>query len=177
MSGAMAAPGGARRRGRVFRVGDDVNTDLLFPGRYTYTRQRPEEAAPHALEDLDPSFSTAVRPGDVVVAGRNFGCGSSREQAVTALAALGVGAVVAESFARIYFRNALNHGLPAIVCPEAVVRLEAGDPVELDLEEGWIETPRGRCSFPPFEGRMAELLEAGGLLPYVRRRLTAEGSP
>ena len=108
------------RGARVWKYGDDVNTDLLFPGKYTYTLRDPEEIAAHALEDLDPEFASAVRSGDVIVAGRNFGCGSSREQAVTCLVYNGVSAVVATSFGRIFYRNAINNGLPAIVCAGAV---------------------------------------------------------
>ncbi|MBC8448690.1 MAG: 3-isopropylmalate dehydratase, partial [Chloroflexi bacterium] len=98
--------------GRVWKYGDDVNTDVIFPGKYTYSISDPQEMAQHALEDLDPGFVKNVRPGDVIVAGRNFGCGSSREQAVTCLKEAGVGAIVAKSFARIYFRNCINQGLP-----------------------------------------------------------------
>ena len=121
-------------RGRVFRYGDHVNTDVIFPGRYTYTKSRPEEVAPHALEDLDPTFVERVRPGDVIVAGWNWGCGSSREQAAVCLRYAGVGAVIARTFGRIFYRNALNNGLLAIVCPEAVDALEEGAEVEVDLE-------------------------------------------
>lgn len=169
--------GAARIQGRVFKYGDAINTDLLFAGKYTYTKHTPEEAAPHALEDLDPAFAQAVRPGDVVVAGTNFGCGSSREQAVTCLKALGVGAVVAKSIARIYFRNAINAGLPAITCAAAVDGLQHGDPITLDLEQGWIETPQGRVAFPAFDAGVRRLLRAGGLIPYVQQRLQQEQVP
>ena len=121
-------------RGRVFRYGDHVNTDVIFPGRYTYTKSRPEDVAPHALEDLDPTFAGRVRTGDVIVAGWNWGCGSSREQAAVCLRYAGVGAVVARSFGRIFYRNALNNGLLAVVCPEAVDALEEGAEVEVDLD-------------------------------------------
>jgi 3-isopropylmalate/(R)-2-methylmalate dehydratase small subunit len=160
--------------GRVFKYGDAINTDLLFAGKYTYTLHTPEEAAPHALEDLDADFAKTVRPGDVVVAGTNFGCGSSREQAVTCLKALGVGAVVAKSIARIYFRNAINSGLPAITCPAAVDALEAGDAVAIDLDAAFISTPKGRFAFAPLDPGVRQLLRAGGLIPYVRERLAAE---
>ncbi|MCZ6507055.1 MAG: 3-isopropylmalate dehydratase, partial [Acidobacteria bacterium] len=106
--------------GRVWKYGDDVNTDLLFPGKYTYTLRDLPGIAAHALEDLDPEFASGVRKGDVIVAGRNFGCGSSREQAATCLVYNGIAAVVAESFGRIFYRNAINNGLPVLVCPEAV---------------------------------------------------------
>jgi 3-isopropylmalate/(R)-2-methylmalate dehydratase small subunit len=157
--------------GRVFRYGDAVSTDALFPGRYTYTHTTLAEIAPHALEDLDAEFARTVRPGDVVVGGHGFGCGSSREQAVTCLVALGVGAVIASSIARIYFRNAVNAGLPAIACPAAVEALAAGDRVAVDLDEAWIDTPQGRFGFPPLAPNVRMLLRCGGLVPYVRERL------
>jgi 3-isopropylmalate/(R)-2-methylmalate dehydratase small subunit len=103
--------------GMAWKYGDNVNTDVIFPGKYTYTLSDPKEIAAHALEDLDPGFATKLQPGDVIIAGRNWGCGSSREQAATCLKWAGVGAVVAVSFARIFYRNAINNGLPAIVCP------------------------------------------------------------
>jgi 3-isopropylmalate/(R)-2-methylmalate dehydratase small subunit len=157
----------------VFRYGHGVSTDALFPGRYTYTHTTPEEVAAHALEDLDPDFARSVRPGDVVVGGANFGCGSSREQAVTCLVALGVGAVIAKSISRIYLRNAFNAGLPAIACPEAVATLSTGDTVTVDLDGAWIETPHGRFAFPPLAPNVRRLLRCGGLVPYVRERLRA----
>jgi 3-isopropylmalate/(R)-2-methylmalate dehydratase small subunit len=165
-----------RVAGGVFRYGDAVSTDALFPGRYTYTHTTPAEIAPHALEDLDPDFARRVRPGDVVVGGQGFGCGSSREQAVTCLVALGVGAVIAKSIARIFFRNAVNAGLPAIACPEAVEALRTGDRVVVDLDEAWIETPHGRFSFPPLAPNVRLLLRCGGLVPYVRERLRVHGT-
>ena len=100
--------------GRVWKYGDDVNTDVIFPGKYTYSLTDPAEMAKHALEDLDPAFVANVRPGDIIVAGKNWGCGSSREQAVVCLKEVGVGAIVARSFARIYFRNAINYALPIV---------------------------------------------------------------
>ena len=106
--------------GRAWKYGDNVNTDVIFPGKYTYTLTEGADIAAHAMEDLDPLFAANVQPGDVVVGGRNFGCGSSREQAATCLVYNGVGAVIAASFSRIFYRNALNNGLLAIVCPAAV---------------------------------------------------------
>ncbi len=113
--------------GRVWKYGDDVNTDVIFPGKYTYNVKEESEMAEHALEDLDPGFAGAVQPGDIIVAGRNWGCGSSREQAVVCLKAAGVRVIIARSFARIYFRNAINNGLLPVVCPEAVAAIEAGE--------------------------------------------------
>ncbi len=160
--------------GKAWVYGDNVNTDQLFPGKYTYTLRAPEEIAAHALEDLDPDFARASEPGDVIFAGRNMGCGSSREQAVTCLTRRGVRAVVAASFARIFYRNAINQGLAAIVCPEAVAAARRGDPVRVDLERGEVLLPAGKFSFPAFPSNVRELLAAGGLIPFLianRRRV------
>ena len=157
--------------GRVWKYGDDVNTDVLFPGKYTYTLRTVDEIKAHALEDLDPSFAREVRPGDVIFAGRNFGCGSSREQAVTCLVANGIAAVVAVSFARIFYRNAINNGLPAIVSPEAVAAIAGGERVEVLVEESIIRSEAASYRFPPFSDNVQRLLDAGGLIPFVRARL------
>jgi len=154
--------------GRVWKYGDNVNTDQIFPGKYTYTANTPEEIAAHALEDLDPAFAGAVQAGDVIVGGVNFGCGSSREQAVTCLKYKGVRAIVARSFARIFYRNALNQGLAAIVCPEAVDAARNGDAVEIDLAAGVIRLPAGDFAFPPFPEHVRAILEAGGLVAFVK---------
>ncbi len=158
-------------KGRVLKYGDDINTDVIFPGRYTYKNLSPEEMASHAMEDLDPDFSRKVKPGDIIFAGKNFGMGSSREQAVLALKYSGIAAIVAKSFARIYYRNCINAGLPAIELPSAVEAVREGDEVEIDLEGGRIITPAGTFSFPPFPPRVREILTAGGLIPYTRKRL------
>ncbi len=158
-------------QGRVWKYGDNVNTDVIFPGKYTYTVTDPREMARHALEDLDPSFAGNVQPGDVIVAGRNWGCGSSREQAVTCLKEAGMGAIVAVSFARIFYRNALNNGLPAIICPEAAAALEAGDAVEIDIEAGMIRRGDDIWRFPPLSDTALNLIRAGGLIPYLKRKL------
>jgi 3-isopropylmalate/(R)-2-methylmalate dehydratase small subunit len=157
--------------GRVFKYSDAVNTDVIFPGKYTYTVKDPAEMASHAMEDLDPTFATTVQEGDVVVGGENFGSGSSREQAAFCLKYAGVAAVVAKSFARLYFRNAINAGLPAIACPEAVDAIKAGDEVTIDLSEGTITTPRGSFSFPPFSKEAFAILADGGLIPHTKRAL------
>ncbi len=157
--------------GKVFKYGDDVNTDVIFPGKYTYTISDPAEMAEHAMEDLDPTFHERVRPGDFVVAGRNFGCGSSREQAATCLEAAGVRGVVAKSFARIYFRNAINNGLVVVVCPEAVDAIEDGDTITVDLEKGVLTCPKGEFSFPALPEEVMGIVRAGGLIPYTRQRL------
>ena len=157
--------------GRVWKYGDDVNTDVIFPGKYTYTISDPAEMGEHALEDLDPEFRSQVRQGDVIVAGKNFGCGSSREQAVTCLVTKQVGAVIAKSFARIYYRNCINNALPAITCPEAVDALERGDEVEVDLEAGEIRCAKDTFTFPPLPEAVMGIFAAGGLIAYTRKRL------
>ena len=159
------------KKGRVWKYGDNVNTDVIFPGKYTYSILEPEEMAHHALEDLDPGFAKKVKPGDVIVAGRNFGCGSSREQAATCLKYAGVQAVVAKSFARIFFRNAINQGLPVLQSEEAVDGIEDGGEIEIDFDRGSIKTARGDFSFPAFPESVMGILEAGGLIPYTKKKL------
>lgn len=161
-------------RGRVWKYGDGVNTDVIFPGKYTYTVTDPADMAQYALEDLDPTFAANVQPGDVIVAGKNWGNGSSREQAVTCLKQAGVGAVIAESFARIWYRNAINNGLLALTCPAAVAALKTGDSVTVDLEAGLIKTDRGDFSFPPFAPSVQAIIADGGLIPYLQKVLKTE---
>jgi 3-isopropylmalate dehydratase small subunit len=157
--------------GRVWKYGDHVNTDLIIPGRYLDDYDLRSLAA-HVMEDLDPSFSKKVRHGDIVVAGRNFGCGSSREQAPVALKHVGVSAVVAGSFARIFYRNAINVGLPVIVCPEAVSRLVDGDIVVIDMEKGVLVRPSSHLTiqFKPLPDFLLEILSDGGLVPHMKKR-------
>ena len=162
-------------KGRAWKYGDNVNTDVIFPGRYTYARMEPEEMAKHALEDLDPNFAKEVRPGDVIVAGRNFGCGSSREQAATCLVACGIGAIVAKSFARIFFRNAINSGLPALEIPQAVEAIQPGDEVAIDLKRGVLIHKGVEYPFPPLPKTVLEILEDGGLIPHLKKALAKEG--
>ncbi len=162
---------------RVWKYGDDVNTDMLFPGKYTYTASTPEEILPHLLEDLDPEFAGGVREGDVILAGKNFGCGSSREQPVVGLKAAGVLAVVAKSFARIFYRAAINQGLLLIACPEAVDAWREGDAIEIDAAGGRIRVGDAAFRFPPLPRELLEIREAGGLLPFTRRRLRKERNP
>lgn len=161
-------------QGKVWKYGDNVNTDVIFPGRYTYQIMPPEEMAKHALEDLDPEFAGSVGSGDVVVAGKNFGCGSSREQAAACLRGAGVQAVVARSFARIYFRNAINLGLAVLQCDEAVDVLEKGDSIDLDFARGEIRSAKGTFRFLPLPDSVIGILEAGGLLEYTRKKLVKE---
>ena len=157
--------------GRVWKYGDNVNTDVIFPGKYTYTVSDPAEMPQYALEDLDPRFAAEVQPGDIIVAGRNWGSGSSREQAVTCLKESGVGAIVAESFARIYYRNCLNAALPALICAEAVATLKDGQQIEIDLAAGEIRSEESTYSFAPIPEAVMGIFEAGGLVPYTRQRL------
>lgn len=162
-------------RGRVWKYGDDVNTDVIFAGKYTYTLTDPAEIARHALEDLDPTFAQNVRPGDVVIGGRNWGCGSSREQGATCLKYAGVGALIARSFARIFYRNALNNGLPVLTCPAAVDALQHGDLIEIDLDAHVIHSAAGDFEFPPLSPSVHGIVTAGGLIPYLKARLAADG--
>jgi len=157
--------------GTAWKFGHDVDTDVIIPARYL-NQSAPEFLAAHCMEDADPSFAKEVKSGDILVGGKNFGCGSSREHAPLAIKASGVKAVIAESFARIFYRNALNIGLPILECPEAVGGIEAGDDVEVDLTTGVIEnrTKGERYQALPFPPFMQELIKAGGLIPYVRGR-------
>ncbi len=164
-------------RGRVWKYGDDVNTDVIFPGKYTYTLTQPAEIAQHALEDLDPNFASQVQPGDIVVGGRNWGCGSSREQAVTCLLYAGVGAVVAKSFARIFYRNAINQGLPALTCAAAVDALQHGAFAEIDLDAHLIRCDAGEFPFPSLSPSVRQILEAGGLIAMLQKQLAEEHGP
>ena len=156
-------------RGKVIRFGDNISTDLLIPGRYMHLRSNLPELAKHACEDVDSDFVNKVREGDFVVAGRNFGLGSSREHAAIVLKMNGVGAVVAKSFARIFFRNAINIGLPVIMTDTDSIK--AGDELELDLAAGTLSdlTNREKLSFSKLPGVMLQILDEGGLIPYVKK--------
>jgi 3-isopropylmalate/(R)-2-methylmalate dehydratase small subunit len=158
--------------GRVWKFGDHINTDLIIPGRFL-DDYSPKNLAAHAMEDADPEFPRKVRPGDIIVAGRNFGCGSSREQAPLALKYAGVSAVVAGSFARIFYRNAINVGLPVILCPEAAGRVESGAELRIDMERGEMEVAgQGtRLVFKPLPDFLVRILDEGGLVAYTRKRL------
>ena len=157
---------------RAWRFGDDIDTDVIIPARYL-TSSDEKELGLHALEGLDPGFADEVRQGDVVVAGRNFGCGSSREHAPLALRGAGVSVVAASSFARIFFRNAINTGLPVLVCPEAVEATETGDDLEIDVSSGTIFNASKEMRFAarPHPEFVLEIIERGGLVPWVRERL------
>ncbi|HPS31819.1 MAG TPA: 3-isopropylmalate dehydratase, partial [bacterium] len=137
-------------KGKVFVYGHDVNTDVIFPGKYTYTVTDPKEIASHSLEDEDPEFIKEVQPGDIIIAGKNFGCGSSREQAAFCFKYLGMGAIIAESYSRIYFRNCINAGLPALEIKNLLGKVKRGDTVEINTETGKVKLPDGsEVAFPP----------------------------
>jgi 3-isopropylmalate/(R)-2-methylmalate dehydratase small subunit len=158
-------------RGRIWRFGDDVNTDEIIPARYLNSSD-PAELAAHCMEDADPDFVKRIKPGDFIVAGRNFGCGSSREHAPVAIKAAGIAAVVAESFARIFFRNAINVGLPILECPgSSAVPGEAEG--RLDLAAGTFSAGDLQLRGAPYPVAMRRLIDAGGLMPYVRARLAS----
>ncbi len=166
--------------GRCWVYGDDVNTDVIFPGKYTYTLTDVSQFAAHALEDLDPDFAKQVQPGDIIVGGKNFGCGSSREQAAVAIKMAGVRVIIAKSFARIFFRNCVNNGVLPIVCPEAADFLQKGDVATVDLERHTITVardPQRVFTFPPLSPSAMAIIEAGGLIPLLRRKLGTEHLP
>lgn len=160
-------------RGRVWKYGDNINTDVIYPGKYVYNINSPAEMAKHALEDLDPRFVMEMKPGDIIVAGRNWGCGSSREQAVTCLKENGLGAIIAKSYGRIFYRNCLNAALPALTCAEAVDSIEDGEEIEIDLTAGKVQSRTGNFSFPPLPNQIIGIFEAGGLIAYTRIRLAS----
>ena len=163
--------------GTVHKYGRDVDTDVIIPARYLNTND-PAELAGHAMEDIDTDFVNRVQPGDIIVADENFGCGSSREHAPVAIKASGVSVVVAASFARIFYRNAINTGLPIVVCPAAAAGAKMGDRLKVDLAAGTVENvTQGKTydseAFPPF---MQELIDRGGLLEYVKSRVGGQGA-
>ena len=160
-----------KANGIVFKYGDNVDTDVIIPARYLNSSD-PAELAQHCMEDIDKEFVHKVNKGDIIVANKNFGCGSSREHAPIAIKAAGVSCVIAETFARIFYRNAINIGLPIIECPEAAVAIEAGDEVEIDFDSGMIYDKtkgteyKGRA-FPPF---MQNIIESEGLINYINHK-------
>ena len=161
--------------GKVYKYGDNVDTDVIIPARYL-NAPSPDELAKHCMEDIDASFATKVQPGDIIVGGANFGCGSSREHAPIAIRACGVRCVIAASFARIFYRNSINIGFPILECPEAAAAIQNGDTVSVDFDSGLIRDETTGAEFratalPPFIGR---IVEDGGLLPYLKERLEKE---
>ncbi|MCC6042070.1 MAG: 3-isopropylmalate dehydratase small subunit [Candidatus Verstraetearchaeota archaeon] len=159
-------------RGRAWKFGDNVDTDVIIPFKYKARTIDPQELAQHVMEGIDPDFPKKVRPGDVIVAGRNFGCGSSREQAPLAIKAAGIAAVVAESFARIFFRNAINIGLPVLEIKGIFEKTDNGDVLEIDLQQGIVRNLSKSLAFKatPMPDMLMEILKEGGLVNYIKKR-------
>jgi 3-isopropylmalate/(R)-2-methylmalate dehydratase small subunit len=162
---------------RVWVYGDNVNTDVIFPGKYTYTLKTPQELASVALEDLDPSFAKSVQSGDVIVGGKNWGCGSSREQAVTALKHAGVSVIIAKTFSRIYFRNCINQGVLPIQHESLPDLLHTGDQIELNIAEGYLIAAGQRIDIPKLSPSVQAILDAGGLVPMLQVRFLGAVNP
>jgi len=162
--------------GKAWVFGDNVDTDVIIPARYLFTSD-PVELAKHCMEDIDPAFISNVRPGDVIVAGSNFGCGSSREHAPIAIKGAGVAAVIASSFARIFYRNAINIGLPILECAEAAAAVQAGDILHIDLASGRIEDVTTGQTFQAqsYPESILRIIAAGGLIAATREKLRAAG--
>ena len=158
-------------RGKVWKYGDHVDTDVIIPARYLNSPD-PADLAKHCMEDIDLSFAVGVQKGDIVVGGWNFGCGSSREHAPIAIQAAGVSCVIAASFARIFYRNAINIGFPILECPEASAAIKAGDVVSVDTKSGVItdETTGETFQAKPFPPFIEKIIESGGLLPYLKKK-------
>jgi 3-isopropylmalate/(R)-2-methylmalate dehydratase small subunit len=163
----------ARLGGPCLKVGDDVNTDVVIPARYLVSID-PAELAEHAFEPLGPEIQAQLRRSPVVVAGRNFGCGSAREQAATCLIGAGVQAVVAVSFARVFFRNAINTGLLAVESPEAAAAVQHGEEIFLDVDAGTVHVGDASFDFPPYPESLRGIIDAGGLIPFVAAQLEAD---
>ena len=155
--------------GKVFKYGDNIDTDVIIPARFLTTAD-PELLKVHCMEDLDSDFVNEVNPGDIIVAGKNFGCGSSREHAPVAIKASGISCVIAEDFARIFYRNSINMGLPILECKEAVEGIDKGDEVEVDFEEGLIIDKTKDLVFKakPFPPFIQKIIDAGGLVEYTK---------
>jgi 3-isopropylmalate/(R)-2-methylmalate dehydratase small subunit len=157
-------------KGRVWKLKDNVDTDVIYPGRYLPIID-PPEMAKHALEGLDKDFPNKIRKGDIIVAGFNFGCGSSREQAATSLKYAGIACVVAKSFSRIFFRNAINQGLALVESKEAFDLVREGEEITINYKTGEILIKDKKISFPPLPGFLMSILQQGGLIPHVRKML------
>jgi len=159
-------------KGKVHKYGSDVNTDVIIPARYLNVSD-PAELAKHCMEDIDKEFVSKAKPGDIIMATTNFGCGSSREHAPLAIKSAGISCIIAKNFARIFFRNAINIGLPLLECEEAVDNTQAGDILEVDLASGTIRNLTNGKVFTakPYPDFMAELISAGGLIEYTKNKL------
>lgn len=164
-------------KGKVHKYGSNVDTDVIIPARYLNTTV-PEELATHCMEDIDSDFVKKVKPGDIIVAEENFGCGSSREHAPIAIKASGISAVIAKTFARIFYRNAINIGLPIFQCPEAADAIRSGDDVEIDTSTGTITDITTGQTFKamPFPDFMQELISVGGLMEYAKKKVQQQES-
>ena len=158
-----------KAKGRVFKYGDNVDTDVIIPARYLNTSD-PKELAMHCMEDIDKEFKKKVQKGDIIVANKNFGCGSSREHAPIAIKESGVSCVIASTFARIFYRNAINIGLPILECDEAVKAIDAGDELEIDFTTGIIKnvTKNQEYKGEPFPEFMQKIINCGGLVNYIK---------
>ncbi len=157
-------------KGKIWKFGDDISTDLIIPGKYKFKTIDFNELSKHAMEGADPQFSSKVGKGDIIVAGNNFGCGSSREQAPVVIKHAGVSAVVAKSFARIFYRNAFNIGLPVVECPDLADNISEGDIVELKLTEGKVLAGKKTYSFKPIPPFLMTILQDGGLVEHFKKR-------
>ena len=158
-------------KGKVFKIGDDIDTDQIYPGRYLYLTSS-EEIAIHAMEDIIPDFSKKVAGEDwIIVGGKNFGCGSSREHAPRAILYSGIKAIVAESFGRIFFRNAINVGLPVLICPEIIKKIHQSDLIKINLQDGLITlyNPERKISIEKYPPQLLNILKSGGLIPYLKK--------
>jgi len=158
-------------KGKVFKIGDDIDTDQIYPGRYLYLTS-PEEIASHAMEDIIPDFSKQIAGKDwILVAGKNFGCGSSREHAPRALLYAGIKAIVAESFGRIFYRNAINIGLPVLKCPDFIKKVDHSDLINIDLHDALITlyNPERKISIEKYPPQLLSILKSGGLIPYLKK--------
>ena len=160
--------------GRVWKYGDNINTDVIFAGKYLHDVSTPEDLAKHALEDLDPEFVKGVKPGDIIIGGKNFGTGSSREQAVTCLKYAGIKAIVVKSSGRIFFRNAIVHGLPLFHSTEAVDNIHNGEEITIDFEAGKLFCKAGEFDLPPLTEGVKAIIKDGGLIPHLRKNLGIE---
>ena len=158
--------------GNVFKYGDNVDTDVIIPARYLNSAE-PSWLAQHCMEDIDATFASKVKPGDIMVAGKNFGCGSSREHAPISIKASGVSLVIASDFARIFYRNAINIGLAIMECPEASEKISAGDEIVADFDTGIIENKTKGESYQakPFPEFIKNIIDCGGLVPYTQKKI------
>ncbi|MHC1600761.1 MAG: homoaconitase small subunit [Candidatus Nezhaarchaeales archaeon] len=164
-------------KGRVWKFGDNIDTDVIIPFKYKARTLDPKELAQHVMEGIDPDFAKKVKPGDIIVAGKNFGCGSSREQAPLAIKSAGIAAIVAESFARIFFRNAINIGLPVLEVKGISEKTDEGDLLEIDLLQGTVKNLTKNAVFKaaPLPDMIMEILKEGGLVNYLKKRKRIEG--